>query len=145
MRRLCITECARIRSFEANGPGPTHAESIGLAKAEKRIRQLEDEVETLKIAVKIGGEDRSGTKGPPVVDALMKVGNRGQGLLSAPRGRLPGHVTHKDRAVQRELTLPVSTLGSRCRGQRCDQRVGCGIPIARKVARPKKWTTVGRA
>ena len=39
-------------------PGITTPESIELAKAKKRIRQLEEEVEILKIAAKLLGEAR---------------------------------------------------------------------------------------
>ena len=42
--------------------GITTPESIELAKAKKRIRQLETEVEILKIAAKLLGEDRPGPK-----------------------------------------------------------------------------------
>ena len=38
-------------------------ETAELAKAKKRIRQLETEVEILKIAAKLLGEDRPGPKG----------------------------------------------------------------------------------
>jgi len=38
-------------------------ESIELAKAKKRIRQLEEEVVILKKASKLFGEDRPGPKG----------------------------------------------------------------------------------
>ena len=41
----------------------TTPESMELAKAKKRIRQLETEVEILKVAAKLLGEDRPGPKG----------------------------------------------------------------------------------
>jgi transposase len=44
-------------------PGITTPESIELAKAKKRIRQLEKEFEILKIAAKLLGEVRPGPKG----------------------------------------------------------------------------------
>lgn len=44
-------------------PGVTTSESIELAKAKKRIRQLETEVEILKRAAKPLGEYRPGPKG----------------------------------------------------------------------------------
>lgn len=44
-------------------PGVTTPESVELAKAKKRIRQLEAEVEILKTAAKMLGEDRPGPKG----------------------------------------------------------------------------------
>jgi transposase len=44
-------------------PGVTTPESMELAKAKKRIRQLETEVEILKVAAKLLGEDRPGPKG----------------------------------------------------------------------------------
>ena len=44
-------------------PGITTPESMKLAKANKRIRQLETEVEFLKVAAKLLGEDRPGPKG----------------------------------------------------------------------------------
>ena len=44
-------------------PGTTTPETAELAKAKKRIRQLETEVEILKIAVKLLGEERPGPKG----------------------------------------------------------------------------------
>lgn len=44
-------------------PGVTTPESIELAKARKRIRQLESEVEILRVAAKLLGEDRPGPKG----------------------------------------------------------------------------------
>lgn len=44
-------------------PGITTPESIELARAKKRIRQLETEVEILKRAAKLLGEDRPGPKG----------------------------------------------------------------------------------
>ena len=43
--------------------GITTPESAELSKAKKRIRQLETEVEILKIAAKLLGEDRPGPKG----------------------------------------------------------------------------------
>jgi transposase len=44
-------------------PGRTTPESTELAKARKRIRQLETEVEILKRAAKLLGEDRPDPKG----------------------------------------------------------------------------------
>ncbi len=44
-------------------PGITRAESMELAKARKRIRQLEEEVAVLKKASKLFGEDRPHPKG----------------------------------------------------------------------------------
>lgn len=44
-------------------PGITTPESIELAKAKKRIRQLEEEVEILKIAATLLGEVRPRPKG----------------------------------------------------------------------------------
>ena len=44
-------------------PGITTPETAELSKAKKRIRQLETEVEILKIAAKLLGEDRPGPKG----------------------------------------------------------------------------------
>lgn len=44
-------------------PGITTPESIELAKAKKRIRQLEEEVAILKKASKLFGEDRPHPKG----------------------------------------------------------------------------------
>jgi transposase-like protein len=44
-------------------PGITTPESIELAKAKKRIRQLEEEVEILKIAATLLGEVHPGPKG----------------------------------------------------------------------------------
>jgi len=44
-------------------PGITTPESIELAKAKERIRQLEEEVEILKIAATLLGEVRPGPKG----------------------------------------------------------------------------------
>jgi transposase-like protein len=44
-------------------PGISTPESVELAKAKKRIRQLETEVEILKVAAKLLGEDRPGPKG----------------------------------------------------------------------------------
>lgn len=44
-------------------PGVTTPETEELSKAKKRIRQLETEVEILKIAAKLLGEDRPGPKG----------------------------------------------------------------------------------
>ena len=44
-------------------PGLTTHESAELAKAKKRIRALEAEVEILKRATKLFGEDRSDPKG----------------------------------------------------------------------------------
>ena len=44
-------------------PGITTPESMELAKTKKRIRQLETEVEILKVAAKLLGEDRPGPKG----------------------------------------------------------------------------------
>jgi transposase-like protein len=44
-------------------PGTTTPESVELAKAKKRIRQLETEVEILKVAAKLLGEDHSSPKG----------------------------------------------------------------------------------
>jgi len=44
-------------------PGTTTPESVELAKAKKRIRQLETEVEILKVAAKLLGEDRPSPKG----------------------------------------------------------------------------------
>ena len=44
-------------------PGITTPESIELAKAKERIRQLETEVEILKAAAKLLGEDSPGLKG----------------------------------------------------------------------------------
>jgi transposase len=44
-------------------PGITTPESIELAKAKKRIRQLEEEIQILKIAAKLLGEVRPGPKG----------------------------------------------------------------------------------
>ena len=43
--------------------GITTPETAELSKAKKRIRQLETEVEILKIAAKLLGEDRPGPKG----------------------------------------------------------------------------------
>ena len=44
-------------------PGISTPEIAELARAKKRIRQLETEVEILKIAAKLLGEDRPGPKG----------------------------------------------------------------------------------
>ena len=44
-------------------PGIGTPETAELARAKKRIRQLETEVEILKIAAKLLGEDRPGPKG----------------------------------------------------------------------------------
>ena len=44
-------------------PGMTTREGMELAKAKTRIRQLESEVEILKLAVSLLGEDRPGRKG----------------------------------------------------------------------------------
>ena len=44
-------------------PGITTPESIELAKAKKRIRQLEEEVTILKKVSKLFGEDRPSPKG----------------------------------------------------------------------------------
>ena len=44
-------------------PRITTPESMELATAKKRIRQLETEVEILKVAAKLLGEDRPGPKG----------------------------------------------------------------------------------
>ncbi len=44
-------------------PGITTPESIELAKAKKRIRQLEEEVTILENASKLFGEDRPSPKG----------------------------------------------------------------------------------
>jgi transposase len=44
-------------------PGVTTPESTELAKARKRIRQLENEVEILKRAAKLLGEDKPRPKG----------------------------------------------------------------------------------
>jgi transposase len=44
-------------------PGTTTPESVELAKAKKPIRQLETEVEILKVAAKLLGEDRPSPKG----------------------------------------------------------------------------------
>ena len=44
-------------------PGITTPKSTELAKGKKRIRQLGSEVEILKIAAKLLGEDRPGPKG----------------------------------------------------------------------------------
>jgi len=44
-------------------PGMSTPETAELARAKKRIRQLETEVEILKIAAKLLGEDRPGPKG----------------------------------------------------------------------------------
>ena len=44
-------------------PGITTPERIELAKAKKRIRQLETEVEIPKVAAKLLGDDRPGPKG----------------------------------------------------------------------------------
>ena len=44
-------------------PGTTTPETAELAKAKKQSRQLETEVEILKIAAKLLGEDRLGPKG----------------------------------------------------------------------------------
>ena len=44
-------------------PGTSTPETAELAKAKKRIRQLETELEILKIAAKLLGEDRPGPKG----------------------------------------------------------------------------------
>ena len=43
--------------------GITTPKSTELAKGKKRIRQLESEVEILKIALKLRGEDRPGPQG----------------------------------------------------------------------------------
>lgn len=44
-------------------PGTTTADNAELAKANKRIRELETEVEILKKAAKLLGEDRPAPKG----------------------------------------------------------------------------------
>lgn len=44
-------------------PGTTTPESIELAKAKKRIRQLEAKVEILRVAAKLLGEDRPSPQG----------------------------------------------------------------------------------
>ena len=44
-------------------PGISTPETAELARAKKRIRRLETEVEILKIAAKLLGEDRPGPKG----------------------------------------------------------------------------------
>ena len=44
-------------------PGITTPESFELAKAKKRIGQLETKVQILKVAAKLMGEDRPGRKG----------------------------------------------------------------------------------
>ena len=44
-------------------PGISTPETAELSKAKKRIRQLETEVEIVKIAAKLLGEDRPGPKG----------------------------------------------------------------------------------
>ncbi|MBK5237600.1 MAG: transposase [Actinomycetales bacterium] len=44
-------------------PGVTTPENIELSKVKKRIRQLEEEVEILKQASKLSGEDRPDPKG----------------------------------------------------------------------------------
>ena len=44
-------------------PGTSTPDTAELAKAKKRIRQLETEVEILKIAAKLLGEDHIGPKG----------------------------------------------------------------------------------
>ncbi|WP_370871601.1 transposase [Curtobacterium sp. A7_M15] len=44
-------------------PGVTTPESVNLAETKKRIRQLEEEVTTLKKASKVLGEDRPGPIG----------------------------------------------------------------------------------
>jgi transposase len=44
-------------------PGISTPESMELAKAKKRIRQLETEVEILKVAAKLLGEDKPDPKG----------------------------------------------------------------------------------
>jgi transposase len=53
-------------------PGVTTPESIELAKAKKRIRQLETAVKILKTAAKLAGEARPGPKRIyPVIDLLV--------------------------------------------------------------------------
>ena len=59
----CTTGYARTRSRYGERPGLTTHESAELAKAKKRIRQLEAEVEILKRAAKLLGEDRRDPKG----------------------------------------------------------------------------------
>ena len=65
-------------------PGLTTQESAELAKAKKRIRALEAEVEILKRAAKLLGEDRPDPKrAHPVIDQLVDAGHPGTPSRSA--------------------------------------------------------------
>ena len=70
-------------------PGITTLESTELATAEKRIRQLETEVDILKVAAKLLGEDRPGPKDSPGSRRHGEGGLPGQCLLQASRCQQP--------------------------------------------------------
>jgi len=77
-------------------PGITTPETMELAKAKKRIRQLETEVEILKVAAKPIGEDRSG---PAVREVRHRPHSGAPRVCLRTRHRLVGNTSRRDQQV----------------------------------------------
>ena len=81
-------------------PGTTSPETAELAKAKKRVRQLESAVEILKVAARLLGEDRPGSKGFTwVVDHLLGAGYRVKLCCRLLGVSSPGYYRYKNRPI----------------------------------------------